>query len=213
MGSVPDDFGPLTIVPGATAMNPLTWIGTIPPLPQRNFFHPVRGSLGQRYAKEHAVDPSMLGKFFRGVVNTVKAGASHVENIVEVTLFKDKFPQLSLDDASGRQLLDVFRPDIASGLGSPIDGTLFITNRELCYYGVGIVVIVPWHDVLHFRKATVFGNDALQLFMRNKTVWQLTGFDGLVSKVGMMAGLRNQTKFVEAYHLVGHKWLEMCGLH
>ena len=195
---------PLVIHPGKRMEDRLTWSGTIPPIPQYGTFSKVRG--GIRFLNNEPNSPTGSGvkKLFGSVMRAAKQGVSKVESTVELALFRKHFPELDGEV----ELLETYRPTMVNGQGTPINGTLFIGNKELCFDGPLMHYRVNWTSIKHYRRSAANGHDAIQIFVDDGTAWQLQHFDGIVANMGMMVGIRNQSKFMEALHFMGNLWWE-----
>jgi hypothetical protein len=94
-----------------------------------------------------------------------------------------------------------------NGHGTPIEGKLFLTPTDLYFAGP----LLKWHgslcaDVVHIRRVTSFGAEAMQLFTRSGLVLHLQGFDGFFARAGVALGVMSYTKFYAAWMLLLDLW-------
>ena len=205
---VHNDGGPgavLQIHRATSIQEQLFWDGTIAPVPPYGTYAQVKQSLAQRAVAAQSApseDHDAASRFIGAVLKTVKTGAAKLEQGVEDALFRKNFPEQSPEI----KLLETFRPAMLNGTGTPIDGTLFITNAGLFFDGPLMHFGVGWAQIVHYRRSTSMGDDAIQIFTADHKVWQLQQFDGAMARVGMLVGTRTQSKFMEALHLMGFQW-------
>jgi hypothetical protein len=123
-----------------------------------------------------------------------------------------EFPELrGTSTAAGAELglvvVDVLDASALNGHGTPIEGKLFLTPTDIYFVGP----LLKWHgslcaDVVHVRRVTSFGAEAMQLFTRAGTVLHLQEFDGFFARAGVALGVMNHTKFYTAWMLLLDLW-------
>jgi hypothetical protein len=203
------DQGPLEIIRNDDSLKPLWYKGALPtaapeiPVGYRRSLR-LRGLLSP--ASNAGGSSSLSGggggikSLFGAVTSAVANAVTDVSTVVELEMMRGHFPHIRAP------LVHAYSPQVLNGHGTPIEGSLFITTKEIAFHGPLLQFEVAFEKVLHVRRTLSFGRDCIQLFCPGHVVYQLQGLDGIVARFGSAIGVREHTKFYQGYCLIVDLW-------
>jgi hypothetical protein len=206
VGVADDDYGPLELYRNEEQLKPLHYRGCVPvhdppviPVGYvrssrlRALLEPTASTSGSRPIKG-------LGSLFGAVSSAVSGAVSEMSNVVDLEMMRGHFPNIR------SPLVHTYSPHVLNGHGTPIEGKLYVTTVEVAFHGPLLQFHVPFVAMPYLRRTTAFGRDCIQLFCPNHEAYQLQDLDGVIARFGSALGVREHSKFYDAYCLLVDLW-------